>query len=96
MIVPIRLLGFNGEQVTINVSRDMAAGAKSLVYAPDCYFTVRSSSAALPISSLIFSHLRTEGIANAVGLMRSAYEGSGARRIPISVSSPRRRQFPSA
>lgn len=49
------------------------------------YFVVGPATRYLPVSSLVFSRARPEGIANANVLMREAAAGRLDRRVPVSV-----------
>lgn len=51
----------------------------------DRYFVVGATTIYLPVSMLVFSRARLEGIANANILMREAAAGQRSRRVPILV-----------
>lgn len=53
--------------------------------APERYFLLAEAHKMIPVGDLVLSRARPKGIANAVALMASAYEGKTAKRIPIQV-----------
>ena len=58
---------------------------KPLPLQHDRYFIVGATTVYLPVSTLVFSRARPEGIANANILMREAAAGRRSRRVPIRV-----------
>lgn len=51
------------------------------------YFLATPDQTLLPVSGLVLSHYRPDGVANAVEYLRAARAGEMARRAPIDVQS---------
>jgi hypothetical protein len=80
----IKVLKEGRETVEIEVPAEVVAAARRLPYAPERYFLMANASL-LPVSSLLQSRARPEGIANAVKLMAAAYRGQKSPRAPVDV-----------
>lgn len=73
----------NGTVFILDVTRELRDAARSLEYDHRLYFDVRTGEA-LPLDSLVLSHVRPDGVANAVRYMRQAATGEIPVRAPIS------------
>jgi hypothetical protein len=56
-----------------------------LVEEADKYFILSAGSELVPTRLLIASHIRNDGVINANRLMRSAAEGIGEKRAPLTI-----------
>jgi hypothetical protein len=63
----------------------VAAALKPLEYDRERYFLLEARTLTLPVSLLVASRARPDGIANANAKMREAYNGRRPRRRPITV-----------
>jgi len=80
--VPVRLSDGLIDEVRLNP--DIVRAARLLTDAPNRYF-LTSGSLLLPISELLLTRTRPEGIAHALVLMKAAYDGKHPRRPPVEV-----------
>ncbi len=74
----------NGSVAKVAIDPDTVSAARRLPYAPERYFYM-NDAILLPLSRLIQTRARPEGIGNAVKLMAAAYAGRQIRRAPIDV-----------
>jgi hypothetical protein len=85
MLIEAPVLRDSGEIVLIPLAEDVVRAARLLPDEPNRYFLIDESSTMLPILALLQTRSRADGIQRAVKLLRRAYEGTQARREPISV-----------
>jgi hypothetical protein len=74
----------DGSVVKVGIMPEVVAAARTLPHAPDRYFLIEGATL-IPVSDLVLSRARPEGIAHAVKLMSAAYRGEQSRRAPIKV-----------
>jgi hypothetical protein len=82
-----------GEVVYDRINPSLLASFKPLPIQHEKYFIVDSTTKYLPVSALVFSRARSEGIAKANVLMRESSEGRCTRRGPITVRALDRTRF---
>src|SRR5580658_9674123 len=61
--------------------------AASLIYKHQLYFVSKAAMRLIPVSQLVLSRLRPEGVANALIKMSEAANGQRSRRDPVTVAS---------
>lgn len=74
----------DGKTVKVTLDPEIVRSARLLPEAPDRYF-LTAGSLLFPLSELLLTRARPEGIANAVHLMKAAYAGEHSRRPPVEV-----------
>jgi hypothetical protein len=79
------ILAAEGEVKHNRIDPVLLESLKRLPYQHDQYFVVGAATTYLPVSILVFSRARPEGITNANILMREAAAGQCGRRAPIRV-----------
>jgi hypothetical protein len=79
------ILGADGEVKYNRMDPVLLESLKLLPLQHDRYFVVSPTTLLLPVSMLVFSRARPEGVANANILMREAAAGHHSRRAPIRV-----------
>ena len=79
------ILGADGEVKDNRLDSILLESLKILPFQHEKYFIVAKNTVNLPVSMLVFSRARPEGIANANILMREAAVGQRTRRLPIRV-----------
>jgi hypothetical protein len=79
------ILGADGEVKYNRIDPLLLETLKPLPFQHDRYFVRGPATTFLPVSMLVFSRARPEGIANANVLMREAAAGLHSRRAPICV-----------
>ncbi len=85
MAIEVDVLQESGEIVLVPVSEDVVRTARLLPDEPIRYFLIDENTKMIPITHLVQSRARADGIENAVALMKRAYEGTQPRRKPISI-----------
>jgi len=79
---------FNGSEIElIPLPPEITALAQDLPEDAPAYFVTAEGQTELPVDQLVLSHLRPEGVANAVRYMAAARNGRQAPRAPIDVQS---------
>jgi hypothetical protein len=84
-VVYVSVFQENGPPLRRAIAPDVAEAARRLVYHRERYFTSNAKAENLPTVKLVLGRLRPNGVASAVTLMASAFEGTQPKRPPISV-----------
>jgi hypothetical protein len=80
----IKVLKEGGRSEELAIPAEIVAAARCLPHEPGRYFEMTGASQ-LPVTSLVQSRARHDGIAKAVKYMGAAYRGEKSRRKPIDV-----------
>jgi hypothetical protein len=74
-----------GELVFQPIPERVIEAARGLVYHPSRYFVLPQNCSSIPLTALVRSRARPDGINRAIELMAAAYRGAHDRRVPIRV-----------
>jgi hypothetical protein len=82
--VKVRVMGYQSQIFEVSVPGTVVEAAGGLLHSPERYFEI-GDSVLVPLTKLIFSRARFDGISNAVKLMSLAYNGKQPRRAPLNI-----------
>lgn len=89
----LRIKRFSEESDAVSLPKEIVSSARALEYAPHRYFKIEGAVKTVPIVNLTLTRMRPEGIANAVVLMRLAFQGRHDRRPPVRIRKSTENRF---